>query len=171
MMSVREVVLLGDPILRERAEPVELFDDELRDLVRDMFDTMYVAEGAGLAAPQVGVCRRVIVVEVVEEEGATPVRLALANPEFVEQSDEIDRGSEGCLSVPGVSEIVARPARVTIEGLDPGGKPVQVEAEGLLARVLQHEVDHVNGVLFIDRLSPLKRRILLQKYRKLEAKR
>ena len=170
-MSVREVVLLGDPILRERAEPVGLFDDELRDLVRDMFDTMYVAEGAGLAAPQVGVRRRVIVVEVVEEEGATPVRLALANPELVEQSDEIDRGSEGCLSVPGVSEIVARPARVTIEGLDPGGKPVQVEAEGLLARVLQHEVDHVNGVLFIDRLSPLKRRILLKKYRKLEAKR
>ncbi len=170
-MSVREVVLLGDPILRERAEPVELFDDELRDLVRDMFDTMYVAEGAGLAAPQVGVRRRVIVVEVAEEEGATPVRLALANPELVEQSDEIDRGSEGCLSVPGVSEIVARPARVTIEGLDPDGKPVQVEAEGLLARVLQHEVDHVNGVLFIDRLSPLKRSILLQKYRNLEAKR
>ncbi len=170
-MSVREVVLLGDPILRERAEPVELFDDELRDLVRDMFDTMYVAEGAGLAAPQVGVRRRVIVVEVAEEEGATPVRLALANPELVEQSDEIDRGSEGCLSVPGVSEIVARPARVTIEGFDPDGKPVQVEAEELLARVLQHEVDHVNGVLFIDRLSPLKRSILLQKYRKLEAKR
>jgi peptide deformylase len=85
----------------------------------------------------------------------------------VEQSDEIDRGWEGCLSIPGVTEVVPRPARVTVRGFDPSGSPVQVAADGLLARVLQHEVDHVNGILFIDRLSPLKRRILLRKYRKL----
>ncbi|MSR22202.1 MAG: peptide deformylase [Gemmatimonadetes bacterium] len=168
-MSAREIVLLGDPILRARAAAVGSFDDELRELVRDMFDTMYSAEGAGLAAPQVGVGIRVIVAEIVEE-GVAPVRVVLVNPEIVETSDEIDRDSEGCLSIPGVSEVVARPASVTVQGLDPTGSPVRVEAGGLLARVLQHEVDHVNGVLFIDRLTPLKRRILLQKYRKLGAK-
>jgi peptide deformylase len=168
-VAVRDILLLGDPILRERATEVESFDDELRDLVRDMFATMISAEGAGLAAPQVGVSRRVFVAEVVDEEDVA-VRVAVVNPRIVEASDEIDRAPEGCLSIPGVSDVVARPARVTVEGFDPTGVPVRIEAGGLLGRVLQHEVDHLDGVLFVDRLTPLKRRILLKKYRRLEEK-
>ncbi len=168
-MPVREIVLLGDPILRDEAAPIESFDDELRTLVSDMFITMAAAEGAGLAAPQVGIPRRVFVAEVSREEGAEPTRVALVNPVIVEASTEEDRSSEGCLSIPGVSEVVTRPERVVVEGFDPDGEPVRIEADGLLSRVLQHEVDHLDGVLFFDRISPLKRRMLLKKYRKLRA--
>ncbi len=168
-MPVREIVLLGEPILRERADEVEVFDDDLRSLVKDMFITMAAAEGAGLAAPQVGVGRRVLVAEVSSAEGEEPTRVALVNPRVVESSVEVDRSSEGCLSIPGVTEVVSRPESVTLEGLDPDGQPVRIEADGLLSRVLQHEVDHLDGILFIDRISPLKRRMLLKKYRKLRA--
>ena len=169
-MSVREIVLLGDPILRERAAEVEAFGGELPALIADMFVTMAAAEGAGLAAPQVGIGRRVIVVEVPgEEEGEEGARLALVNPVVVESGRARARESEGCLSVPGVHEIVSRPDRVVVEGMDPEGTPLRVEASGLLSRVLQHEVDHLDGVLFFDRISPLKRRMLLRKYWKLRA--
>ena len=169
-MPAREIVLLGDPILRERAAEVEAFGGELPGLVADMFVTMAAAEGAGLAAPQVGVGRRVIVVEVPgEEEGEEGARLALVNPVVVESGRARARESEGCLSVPGVHEIVSRPDRIVVEGMDPEGAPLRVEASGLLSRVLQHEVDHLDGVLFFDRISPLKRRMLLRKYRKLRA--
>ena len=168
-MAVRDIVLLGDPVLREPAREVEAFDDDLRALVRDMFQTMVAAEGAGLAAPQVGISRRLFVAQVREEERLAE-RFAVVNPRIVEASDDEDRAPEGCLSVPGVSEVVARPGAVVLEGFDPEGKPLRVEAEGLLARVFQHEVDHLDGVLFFDRISPLKRRMLLKKYRKQEGK-
>ena len=170
-MPAREIVLLGDPILRERAVEVDAFGGELPGLVADMFVTMAAAEGAGLAAPQVGVGRRVIVVDVPagEEEGEEGARFALVNPVIVETGQARARDSEGCLSVPGVHEIVSRPDRIVVEGLDAEGAPLRVEASGLLSRVLQHEVDHLDGVLFFDRISPLKRRMLLRKYSKLRA--
>lgn len=165
-MAIRPLRFLGDPVLREPADPVEHFDEELRELVADMFQTMIYEEGAGLAAPQIGISKQVLVVDVRrdnDEEG----RVALVNPRVVETSDEIEKEQEGCLSIPGVSEVVRRPARVRVEGRDPEGREISVEAEGLFARALVHEVDHLNGVLFIDHLSPLKRRMLLKKYRKL----
>jgi peptide deformylase len=159
--------LLGDPVLRKEAEPVTEFDEALRDFVRDLFDTMDAEEGAGLAAPQVGVSKRVIVVDARLGGGGKDSRFALVNPSLVETADEIEVGQEGCLSIPGVSETVRRPAWVTVEGQDLEGNPVRVSGGGLLGRALQHEIDHLNGVLFVDHLSPLKRRMLLSRYRKL----
>lgn len=165
-MAVREIVLLGDPVLRRKAEEVEAFDDDLRALVDDLFTSMAAAEGAGLAAPQIGVSKRVLVVDVRHVTGEH-ARVALVNPRVVDESPEEDKDAEGCLSIPGVSEVVRRPARVTIEGFDPAGEPLRVDADGLYSRALQHEIDHLDGILFVDHLSPLKRRLLLQKYRKL----
>lgn len=147
---------------------MEEITDEVRRLVNDMFDTMYEAEGIGLAAPQVGVSRRVLVVDVEDTDETRHVH-ALVNPVVVQSSRETDRGTEGCLSIPGIEETVTRPARVMVEALSEGGEPVRIEADGLLARALQHEIDHLDGVLFIDRVSSLKRSILLRKWRKSSA--
>jgi peptide deformylase len=166
---VREIVVLGHPALRAAAQPVEVFDDELRALVQDMYETMYHAEGIGLAANQVGVLRQVLVVDVQDEEDPPAGRMAIVNPRIVAVTDELERATEGCLSIPGVDEVVERPRGVRVEGFDPDGKPVAVEAEALLGRALQHEVDHLQGILFIDRLSPLKRRLLVQKWKKSRA--
>jgi peptide deformylase len=136
--------------------------------VADLFETMDAEEGAGLAAPQVGVSKRVFVVDARRDGGGRKSRFALVNPRIVETSDEIDAAPEGCLSIPGVSEVVRRPARVTLEGFDVAGNPVSVTGEELLGRALQHELDHLDGVLFLDHLTPLKRRMLLKKYRKLQ---
>jgi peptide deformylase len=163
-MSVLKIELLGSDVLRRRAEEIDAVDDDLRSLVRDMFDTMYEAEGIGLAGPQVGIDRRVIVVDI-REEGSTP--FALVNPRIVESSRDTEKADEGCLSIPGISGVVERPARVVVEGLSERGEPVRMEADGLLGRCLQHEVDHLDGVLFIDRLSPLKRKMALKRYRTL----
>lgn len=163
-MAVREIRLLGDAVLRQKAEPVEEVDDEIRELIDDMLETMYDADGVGLAAPQVGLSRRVIVVDTREED---VVPFGLVNPAIVETGEERERGEEGCLSIPGLKEIVERPSRVVVEGLDRDGNPVRIEAEGLLARVLQHEVDHLDGVLFLDRVSALKRNMLLKRWKKL----
>jgi len=169
-MSLREIVLMGDPVLRGRAEPVEVFDDELRELVEDMFETMYHAEGVGLAAPQVGISRRLTVLDVRDSDSDEgPQRLALVNPEIVTVSKETDRAPEGCLSIPGLEEVVERAWAVEVRALDPHGRPVSVEADDLLARALQHEIDHLDGVLFLDRVSPLKRTMLLKKWRKFVA--
>lgn len=162
-MSVRELRYLGDPILREKAVPVTGVTDEVRRLVEDMFDTMYAEEGVGLAAPQVGVPLRVIVIDPREPD---VVPFALVNPEIVALSDEVERSEEGCLSIPGLKEIVERSVTVKIEGLNRDGEAIVVEAEGLLARVLQHEVDHLDGILFIDRVSALKRKLLLNRWQK-----
>lgn len=161
---VLEIQLLGAPVLRQKAAPVDVVDDEVRALVRDMFETMYEADGQGLAAPQVGVSRRIIVVDVPTHESP---RLALINPRVLERSREVARGAEGCLSIPGVYEVVERPTRVVVEALDQDGAPVRIDADGDLARCLQHEIDHLDGILFIDHLSPLKRKLLLDRYRKL----
>jgi peptide deformylase len=162
---LRDVRLLGDPVLRTPAEPVEEVTDEIRALIEDMFETMYAEDGVGLAAPQVGLSIRVIVVDP-HEDGVKPV--ALVNPTVVERSVETAKGEEGCLSIPGVKDIVERPSHVTIEGLDRDGNVVRFEADELQARVLQHEVDHLDGVLFFDRLSPLKRRMLLRRWNKVK---
>lgn len=157
---------MGDPVLRREAEDVTSFDDELRSLVRDMFETMYHAEGIGLAAPQVGVSKRVLVVDL-RREDEPEARVALVNPRVAWASDEVDKEPEGCLSIPGLEDLVVRPWAVRVEGFDPTGTPVVVEAEELFARALQHEIDHLGGVLFLDHLSPLKRRMALKKWKKL----
>jgi peptide deformylase len=165
-MAVRRVVLLGEKALRDPGVEVEAFDDELRSLVSDMQETMYYAEGIGLAAPQIGVSLRVCVLDLRDEDDPTAGRWVLVNPVIVESSDEEDKAPEGCLSIPDMEDVVTRSSRVTVRGLDAEGAPVEVEAEGLLARALQHEIDHLDGVLFIDRLSPFKRRALLKKWKK-----
>lgn len=165
-MAVREVVLMGDPVLRQPAEDVTAFDDELRVLVRDMFETMYHAEGIGLAAPQVGVSRRVLVVDLRREE-EPEARVAVVNPVITWESDELDKEVEGCLSIPGLEDMVVRPWAVRVEGFDAHGSPLAIEADELFARALQHEIDHLDGVLFLDHLSPLKRRMALKKWKKL----
>ena len=165
-MAIRDIVLMGDPVLRQEAEEVTSFDDDLRTLVRDMFETMYHAEGIGLAAPQVGVSQRVLVVDL-RREDEPEARVALVNPVVAWASDQTEKEPEGCLSIPGLEDVVVRPWAVRIEGHDPHGKPVSIEADELFARALQHEIDHLDGVLFLDHLSPLKRRMALKKWKKL----
>jgi peptide deformylase len=167
-MAVREIVLMGDPVLREEAEQVSAFDRELRGLVRDMYETMYHAEGVGLAAPQIGISKRVIVIDL-RKDDEPDARLALINPSVVWSSDETEKSPEGCLSIPGLEEVVQRPLDVHVEGVGPDGLPIRVEATELFARVLQHEIDHLDGILFPDRVSGLKRRMLMKKWKKLRA--
>jgi peptide deformylase len=169
-VSVREIVVMGDPVLRTEAEEVTSFDDDLRALVRDMFETMYHAEGIGLAAPQVGVSTRVIVVDL-RREDREDEPLALVNPRLTWESGHTEKLPEGCLSIPGLEEVVERATEVRVEAHDPEGRPVSVEAGELLARALQHEIDHLDGVLFLDRVSALKRKMLLKKWKKLEEER
>jgi len=168
-VAVREIVLLGDPVLRQESAPVEVFDDALRELVSDMFETMYHANGVGLAAPQIGISQRILVIDVHDEDDPESGRLALINPEIVVESEEIDRAGEGCLSIPGLEEIVARPWAVQVRGFDPEGNEVEIEADDLMARALQHEIDHLDGVLFLDRVGPLQRRMLIKKWKKLQS--
>ena len=165
-MAVLNIEFLGSEVLRLPAAEVAEVDDDLRALIGEMYETMYAAEGIGLAAPQVGVSRRVLVVDLHDEEHP---RFALVNPRVVESSRTTEKGDEGCLSIPGVSALVERPARVVVEALNEQGEPVRIEADGLLGRCLQHEIDHLDGILFIDRLSPLKRDMVLKKYRSLRA--
>ena len=148
---VRTILTYPDPFLSTKAAPVARMDDKVRKLIDDMFETMYAASGVGLAATQVGDGRRVIVVDVSPVEKEIPP-MALVNPEIVARRGMCE-ASEGCLSVPGVEGIVARPQFVTVKGLNELGDAVRFEAGGLLARAVQHEIDHLDGVLFIDRLS------------------
>ena len=166
---IRKIELLGSSILREKADPVEEISDDLKSLIRDMFETMYHAEGVGLAAPQVGIPLRITVLDVPDEDDETRHVLALVNPEIVDASTDTEKGMEGCLSIPGIEEAVVRPARVIVEATTPDGEAVRVEAEGLLARAIQHEIDHLDGVLFLDRLSTLKRDLALRRWRKSQA--
>jgi peptide deformylase len=147
-MSILSIRTFGDPVLRNEAAPVEQFDDALRRLAEQMIVTMHEAPGVGLAAPQVGRPIRLVVFDIGEEEGARALTNPILRDEWGEQIDE-----EGCLSLPGLSYPVRRAMKVWAEGFDLDGHPVTIEAEELLARVLQHEVDHLNGVLFIDRLD------------------
>jgi peptide deformylase len=153
----RSLRFYGDPVLRRKATPVASSDPDLAALVADLFDTMYREKGVGLAAPQVGVSTRVFVVDVEDETGR--VRRAFVNPVITRREGTIV-GEEGCLSIPGFREDVKRWATVEVEATDETGQAFTVAAEGLLARAIQHEIDHLDGVLFIDRLSPIKRKLL-----------
>lgn len=163
-MPVRPIVKWGDPVLHAPARPVEAVDDSIRALLRDMLDTMYAAPGIGLAAPQIGVPLRVIVVDL--SVGADPGQLIqLVNPVFLVREGE-QKHEEGCLSVPGYGGTPRRPARVVVQGLDPQGVERTHEGTELLARAFCHEIDHIDGLLFVDRLSPLKRDLLKRRLRK-----
>jgi len=157
-MAIRPVRLYGDPVLRQKALAVAGVDDTVRELIADMRETMRAYNGVGLAANQIGVLQRVLVVDVPTDD-ETRVRCALINPEL-DQRAGAESGEEGCLSIPGLYEEVRRAQRVRVRGLDEQGQAVEFVAEGYLARALQHEVDHLDGVLFVDRLSLLKRRFL-----------
>lgn len=147
----RQVVTYPEPFLATKALPVRSVDGRIRELVRDMFDTLYALKGIGLAAPQIGVGKRVIVLDISPvEEMIKP--FALVNPEIVGKQGQVE-GMEGCLSVPGVEGMVCRYESVTVQGKNESGDPVTMEASGFLSRVLQHEIDHLDGILFIDRLS------------------
>ena len=156
-MSLLDIHVLGSPVLRKETVPVTQFDASLQALIDDMFETMYAAEGIGLAAPQVGRLERVAVVDV---EGQ---RFVIINPE-VTATEGTAKGEEGCLSIPEIYGDVERPARVVVEALDRDGKPFSIDASELLARCLQHEIDHLHGKLFIDYLSVLKRRAAMAKW-------
>jgi peptide deformylase len=170
-MAILPIVEVPDPRLREISKPVDTVDDELRALIADMFETMYDAPGIGLAAIQVGVPKRVLVIDLQEpeEEGGEPVKdpRVFINPEIVEHSDQDVPYTEGCLSVPDQYAEVDRPDRIRARWLDENGQQHDEEIEGLLAVCLQHEMDHLNGVLFIDHLSRLKRDMILKKLAKL----
>jgi peptide deformylase len=161
-MSIRKIVTLPDPVLRETARKVKTFDPELQRLADDMLETLHAAPGVGLAAPQVGVSRRLILVEYAEqpddpddpEAPPNPPKLfVMVNPEILRHSTEIVSGNEGCLSIPGYVGEVDRYESVTVKGFNTRGKPMRVKAAGWLARIFQHEIDHLNGVLFIDRTN------------------
>jgi peptide deformylase len=170
-MALLPIIEVPDAMLRAQSAPVERFDDELRGLVADMFETMYKAPGIGLAAVQVAVPRRLMVIDLQdpEEEGGEPVKrpMAFINPEIVWSSDDRSVYNEGCLSIPDQYAEIERPARVRARWLDEHGKSHEREVDGLLATCVQHEVDHLNGILFIDYLSRLKRDIVLRKLAKL----
>jgi peptide deformylase len=163
-VSVRQIRYLGDPVLRERSESIEIVNDEIRRLIDDLTETMYEADGVGLAAPQIGVPLRVFVFDVRDSDLPSG---ALVNPVIVERRGKI-KEEEGCLSIPGLSELVERSDSVVVRGLDEKGEEVEIEAEGLLSRCLQHECDHLDGVLFIDHVSPLKRKLLMKKWARRE---
>jgi peptide deformylase len=170
-MAIRPIVEVPDPRLREISKPVQTVDDDVRALVVDMFETMYAAPGIGLAAIQVGVPRRILVIDLqeAEEEGGEPVKdpRVFINPEILEHSNEDIPYTEGCLSVPDQYAEVDRPDRIRARWLDIEGQVREEEITGLLATCLQHEMDHLNGVLFIDHLSRLKRDMILKKLTKL----
>lgn len=153
-MSIREILTAENPILRRKSRRVKVFDGELQRLVDDMVETMHAAHGLGLAAPQVGVLQRIIVVEMPEEEEdpQSGKRYVLVNPEIVRREGE-DVAEEGCLSIPGYVGLVRRASKVAVQAQTPKGKRIRVEGEGLLARALQHEVDHLDGILYIDRVE------------------
>ncbi|MDH3475452.1 MAG: peptide deformylase [Rhodospirillales bacterium] len=164
-MAKLEILTAPDPRLKITAEPVGCVDDEVRRLMDDMLETMYAAPGIGLAAPQVGVAKRVLVLDVARRN-EDPAPLRVANPEIVWASDETVAAEEGCLSVPDHYADVERPAQVRVRFLDYENEIREIDADGTLATCLQHEMDHLDGTLFIDHLSLLKRNIILRKLRK-----
>jgi len=164
---VREIVIWPDPVLKEIAKPVERVDDSIRRLLDDMAETMYAADGVGLAAPQVAVLRRVIVIDTSPRQEGQRL-LHLVNPEIV-KAEGITSYTEGCLSIPGEAEDVERAEKVWLRALDYHGKPFELECEGLLSIAVQHEVDHLQGTLFVDHLSSLKRELIRRRMKKLKA--
>lgn len=166
-MGLDELVLTiyGDPVLRRASEKVTEFGSELQPLVDRMFEVMYEEEGVGLAAPQVGVSKQIMVLDVALNEEESHVGV-LINPEILETRGS-QRAMEGCLSIPGLREEVTRHEWVRVRGVDIDGEPVEFECDQLLARAVQHEVDHLNGVLYIDRLNPIRRKLLAKKLKRI----
>jgi peptide deformylase len=179
---IREIVIYGDPVLRTKGKPITEITDEVRQLAADMLDTMHEANGVGLAAQQIGFATQLTVIDV-SDAAARPSRmwingqevqpndympLYLVNPQ-VETSREVEIGPEGCLSFPDINADISRAAHVRVRALDLDGNPVEFEAEGLLARVVQHEVDHLNGILFIDRMNSAAKAALGGKLKRLAA--
>jgi len=162
---IRPILQLPDPVLRKVSKPVEKIDDEIKSLIKDMFETMYDAPGVGLAAIQIGVAKRVVTIDATRgDEEKHP--MVFINPEVISASDEKDSKEEGCLSIAEFYEEVERPSEVKVRYMDEKGKTHEIEADGLLARALQHEIDHLNGVLFIDHISKLKRDRITKKFTK-----
>jgi len=155
-----QVTTYGDPVLRRKAEPVNIIDDDIRDICRTMVEVMIRENGVGLAAPQIGVSKRIFVMDVDDEFHV------FINPELVERSDETEEMREGCLSVPGVDAPVPRSVRAVVEGLNLEGEQVRLEGEGLIARAIQHEMDHLDGHLFLDQLSTARRQSLVKEYQR-----
>lgn len=166
-MAVREIKTYPEKVLRQKAAPVESIDTEFQRLIDDMIETMYAAPGIGLAAPQVGVSKQLIVIDIShreEEKQKTPL-LVLINPVVKASEGEIE-SEEGCLSLPGYTATVKRAEKVFVQALDREGRPVSIEGEGLLCRALQHEIDHLNGTLLIDRISSIKREFFKKRFQK-----
>ena len=164
-MTIKPLIILPDPLLRQASKPIERIDTETQRLADDMLETMYDAPGIGLAAVQIGVPRRMLVIDV-SREGEEKAPLVFINPEIVASSDDRSVYEEGCLSIPDYYAEVERPARVTVKYLDRDGKEQLTEAHGLLATCVQHEIDHLSGVLFIDYISRLKREMVIKKFTK-----
>ena len=164
-MTIKPLIILPDPILRQVSKPIETVDSEVKKLADDMLETMYDAPGIGLAAIQIGVARRMLVLDVAKD-GEDKKPLVFINPEIVASSAERSVYEEGCLSIPDYYAEVERPAAITVRHLDRDGKEQVTEADGLLATCLQHEIDHLNGVLFIDHISKLKREMVIRKFTK-----
>ncbi|MCH9031302.1 MAG: peptide deformylase [candidate division Zixibacteria bacterium] len=166
-MATKPIVLYGDPVLREKSEPIEKIDSEIKNLVADMIATLRKAEGLGLAANQVGVAKRVFIIETSMIDGSDEM-LVCINPEITETSGEVEY-EEGCLSFPGIFERVTRPAEAVLRATDLDGIKFERRADGLFARALLHELDHLNGKLFIDHLSSLSRQLISKKLKKLRS--
>jgi peptide deformylase len=164
-MTIKPLIILPDPLLRQVSAPIERVDAELEQLIDDMLETMYEAPGIGLAAIQVGVPRRLLVIDLAKE-GEEPAPLVFINPEILKSSDERSVYEEGCLSIPDYYAEVERPAAITVKSIGRDGKEQMTEADGLLATCLQHEIDHLNGVLFIDHISRLKREMVIKRFTK-----
>jgi peptide deformylase len=162
---IRPIVKFGDPVLQSRASDVPVIDSDLQKLIDDMIETMYAAPGIGLAAPQVGVPLRIFVVDLSVGRKADDL-IVMVNPEFVER-EGMQLEEEGCLSVPGFNATVVRPTRAILQGLDRTGERRAVEGTGLLARAFQHEMDHLDGTLFVDRLRGIKRDLIVRKIKKM----
>jgi len=166
-MAKLPIVLAPDPVLKAKAKPIAAVDDSIRRLMDDMLETMYAAPGIGLAANQIGVLKRVIVLDVARE-GDAPKPVGMANPEVVWASDELSVYNEGCLSLPEHYADITRPKEIRVRYLDRDGKKQEIAADGLFATCIQHEIDHLDGVLFVDHLSALKRNMILKKLVKLK---
>ena len=165
-MSILNIITVPDPMLRTRSQPIERVDDDLRRLVSDMLETMYAAPGIGLAAIQVAVPRRLVVLDLTEKENEPPSSLVMINPEIVTLGDTLASYEEGCLSIPDVRVEIERPTSLTVRFLDREGQARQLDADGLLATAIQHEMDHLDGKLIIDFLSRLKRDMIVRKMKK-----
>lgn len=155
-----DIRTFGDPVLRKKAKPVQVIDRQIKDICKSMVEVVMREKGLGLAAPQIGISKRIFVLDIEDEFHI------LINPELIEASQEVEETKEGCLSIPGVYADVARSTRVVVEGQNLSGERVRLEGEGMIARAIQHEMDHLNGTLLLDRLSPARRQSLIKEYQR-----